>query len=133
MSLITSMPLSALTGVSVVSDGGGIDPHLAERAVQNLMGSGGPLATDAGGLSIANVSQVNRNVMDGAAKLFEQFLQSSGRNIGISVDDVSGAYVLRVVEKSSGALVRQIPSDEVLALMRYFSVHGKSALVNLQA
>lgn len=133
MSLITSMPLVGFAGDSVVSDGGGIDSRLVERAVQKLLVSGGPLATDAGGASVGNVSPVSRDVMDGAAKLFEQFLQSSGRNIGISVDDVSGAYVLRVMEKNSGALVRQIPSDEVLALMRYFSVYGKSTLVNLRA
>lgn len=43
-------------------------------------------------------------------------LQDSQRNLSFSVDESTGKTVVRVVRESNGELVRQIPSEEVLAI-----------------
>lgn len=74
-------------------------------------------------------AQGSREVMETAAGLISDFLASSGRTLNVSVDASSDALVLRVMDKMSGDVIRQIPSDEALMILRYLQVTG-SALVN---
>ena len=43
-------------------------------------------------------------------------LQESQSNLSFSVDEGTGKTVVRVVRSSTGELVRQIPSEEALAI-----------------
>ena len=65
-------------------------------------------------------SQPTREVVAKAAADIQQFVQSMGRNLSFSVDEVSGYHVVRVVNPSTGELVRQLPSDELLKIARDF-------------
>ena len=65
-------------------------------------------------------SQPTREVVAKAAADIQQFVQSMGRNLSFSVDEVSGYHVVRVVNPSTGELVRQLPSDELLNIARDF-------------
>ena len=70
--------------------------------------------------SIDATSQPTREVVAKAAADIQQFVQSMGRNLSFSVDEVSGYHVVRVVNPSTGELVRQLPSDELLKIARDF-------------
>lgn len=46
-------------------------------------------------------------------------VQTVQRDLAFSLDDASGKTVIKVIDSESGQLVRQIPSEEVLALATY--------------
>jgi flagellar protein FlaG len=56
-----------------------------------------------------------------AAQLLQEFVQQSGRDVKFSVDGGSDRMVVRIFNRATGELVRQVPSEEVLrvaALLR---------------
>jgi flagellar protein FlaG len=65
-------------------------------------------------------SQPTREVVAKAAADIQQFVQSMGRNLSFSVDEVSGYHVVRVVNPNTGELIRQLPSEELLKIARDF-------------
>ena len=65
-------------------------------------------------------TQPTREVVAKAAADIQQFVQSMGRNLSFSVDEVSGYHVVRVVNPNTGELVRQLPSEELLKIARDF-------------
>jgi flagellar protein FlaG len=65
-------------------------------------------------------SQPTREVVAKAAAEIQQFVQSMGRNLSFSVDETTGYNVVRVVNPSTGELVRQLPSEELLKIARDF-------------
>ena len=56
------------------------------------------------------------------------FAEGLGRSLAISVDDRSGDFVVKVQNASTEELVRQIPSEEVLAI----SAAIKEQVANLE-
>ena len=70
--------------------------------------------------SVDATSQPTREVVAKAAADIQQFVQSMGRNLSFSVDEVSGYRVVRVVNPNTGELVRQLPSEELLKIARDF-------------
>ena len=64
-------------------------------------------------------SQPTREVVKAAADI-QQFVQSMGRNLSFSIDETTGYHVVRVVNPSTGELVRQLPSEELLKIARDF-------------
>ena len=70
--------------------------------------------------NIDSTSQPTREVVAKAAADIQQFVQSMGRNLSFSVDEATGYHVVRVVNPSTGELVRQLPSEELLKISRDF-------------
>ncbi|NVK57590.1 MAG: flagellar protein FlaG [Alteromonadaceae bacterium] len=52
----------------------------------------------------------------GAVQEIQSFLQAQNRNLAFSVDENTNRSVVTVKDSSSGDVIRQIPSDEVLRL-----------------
>jgi flagellar protein FlaG len=69
---------------------------------------------------VAEASQPSREVVAKAAEQLQSFVQSMGRNLSFSVDQVSGYNVVRVVNPDTGELIRQLPSEELLKISRDF-------------
>ena len=51
-----------------------------------------------------------------AVSRINEIVQSKQRDLSFNMDEDSGKYVIRVVDTESGELIRQIPSEEVLAI-----------------
>ncbi|MCJ8167960.1 flagellar protein FlaG [Atopomonas sediminilitoris] len=68
--------------------------------------------------------QASREQVDKAVESISDFVQSVRRNINFSVDDTSGRIVVKVIDTESGDLVRQIPSEEALALAENLNSAG---------
>lgn len=124
---------AGLSGGSAQASSGAIDPAVVAKVSEKLLGSSGPIVDSPGALASQVSTSASRELMESAAKVFSQFLQASGRDVGLSVDADSGSYVIRVTDSQSGNLVRQIPTEEALALMRYFNLNGSSVLVSQRA
>ena len=61
---------------------------------------------------------VSKEDVEAAVAQMKDFAQVMSRQLQFDVDDASGRTVVRVLDKDSGDVIRQIPSDEVLALAK---------------
>lgn len=59
--------------------------------------------------------------LEEAVVTLETYFQSVSRSLRISVDDEAGTTVITVVDQATDEVVRQIPSEEVLALARFMA------------
>jgi len=57
-----------------------------------------------------------RATIDKAAQDLQSYMKSSGRNLSFSIDQSTGYQVVRVMNASTGELIRQMPSPEFLKL-----------------
>ena len=124
---IKSAPLG-----NVISESSG-KPSLAtvvaesdkEQAIQNNAEAN---ETKAEHQKAENIAEVKKQVeqalieeknVESAQKVAQQlqdFVSSLNKNLRFSVDEKSGREVISVVDKASGELIRQIPSEEMLEL-----------------
>ncbi|GAC34402.1 flagellar protein FlaG [Paraglaciecola polaris] len=58
---------------------------------------------------------IDRAVEDALSQI-NDFVQSKSRQLNFSVDDDSGRQVIKVTDASSGDIIRQIPTEDVLKL-----------------
>jgi flagellar protein FlaG len=80
-------------------------------------------------LSTANLSRESAQAL---VKQISQQLEDSGRSLALSVDEVAGDIVTRVLNPNTGELIRSIPSEEMLRISRnLLSVEG--LLINQSA
>jgi flagellar protein FlaG len=68
-----------------------------------------------------------------AARQLETFMQSMNRYLEFRVDQDSGRTIVTVKDKSTGEVVRQIPSEEVLRLAHNLGGKGHTGLLNQTA
>lgn len=59
--------------------------------------------------------------LDKVAQQLQEFVGDLNRNIEFSVDKDSGRDVIKVIDKDSGDLLKQYPSEEVLTLVSKLS------------
>jgi flagellar protein FlaG len=81
--------------------------------------------------NINQVMQPTRETVARAAEQMQKFVSSMGRNLNFSIDGETGHHIVRVTNPSTGEVVRQLPSEEMLRLAH--SLTQISALVNQKA
>ena len=75
---------------------------------------------------------LSRESAQALVKQISQQLEDSGRSLALSVDEVAGDIVTKVLNPNTGELVRSIPSEEMLRISRnLMSIEG--LLVNQSA
>lgn len=127
----------ANTDMSLVSDQvlsvrGYTSQALTPRALVELARVGSPLS--ARGLSSEDVSSatLSRESAQVLVNQISQQLEDSGRSLALSVDEVAGDIVTRVLNPNTGELIRSIPSEEMLRIRKnLMSIEG--LLVNQSA
>lgn len=66
---------------------------------------------------VAKVAQViDPAVIEAAVARIADYVESLSRSLAITVDDRSGDFVVKVQDANTEELIRQIPSEEVLAI-----------------
>jgi flagellar protein FlaG len=53
-----------------------------------------------------------------AVETINRHLEAAAQNLRFSVDDATGKMVVRVVDTSTGEVIRQVPNEELLAISR---------------
>lgn len=77
-------------------------------------------------------TQSSRDIVKKAADEGNALLQSVRRNLQFTVDDSTQELVVKIVDSNSGELVRQIPSEEMLAFIaRMQELDGEGHLGNM--
>lgn len=64
----------------------------------------------------ANAGAVAEQPLEQAVSSIEGFVQKITRDLDFSLDDSTGRMVVKVTDRASGDVVRQIPSEEALRL-----------------
>ena len=85
-------------------------------ALKNGVSSVQNLAQGSGTLADKVSDEENQASLENAVKEVESFLQTQNRNLAFSIDDETKRSVVTVKDSESGDVIRQIPSEEVLAL-----------------
>lgn len=57
--------------------------------------------------------------LDRAIRELNDYVQSLKRTINFEIDESSGRAIVRVLNQQTGELIRQIPSEEALAIARH--------------
>ncbi len=71
--------------------------------------------------------QQEQEAVEEVASKLQEFVNLIDKKLQFSVDEDSGRQVVRVTDKLSGDVIRQIPSDEVLRLARNLSDLAETA------
>jgi flagellar protein FlaG len=66
--------------------------------------------------SAAEQHQVSRQAIERVVSELEAYVQNAQRNLDFHVDDKTGRVVVRVVDATNDSVIRQIPSEEMVAL-----------------
>ena len=85
-------------------------------ALKNGVSSVQNLAQGSGTLADKVSDEENQASLENAVQEVESFLQTQNRNLAFSIDDETKRSVVTVKDSESGDVIRQIPSEEVLAL-----------------
>lgn len=99
---------------SAASQASGSRPATNEASAVQLPASG-KVSPQGGQGASAGVSQeqVSQAVSD-----LNDYVQSVGRDLQFQVDEDSGRSIIKVLDSETQEIIRQIPSEEVLALAR---------------
>jgi len=65
--------------------------------------------------------QVNSEQLEVVAQKLQDFVSEMNRGLEFIVDEDSGRDVIKVIDKNTGDLVKQFPSEEVLELVAHLS------------
>ena len=74
-----------------------------------------PAATQTGP-SKSTVPITDPELVKKAAEKINEFIQSNSRNLQFSVDKHLNRIIVKVVDKETGEVIRQIPAEETLAI-----------------
>ena len=77
-------------------------------------------------------SQHIQNTADEVNADIQKFIQANARQMRVSKDEVSGMMVVQLIDPSTGAVIRTLPSEELLRLARSFEMLG-STMVHQKA
>ena len=69
----------------------------------------------------AEKDELGREQLEKMAQQLQDFIGEMNRSLQFQVDEESGRDVIKVVDKNSGELIKQYPSEEVLSLVAKLS------------
>ena len=101
------------TGVSLPPQANSL-PGPAPRAVKT---PGEARSVDAAQLP-SPTQQPDRAQLEAATQSVREFVKPTNSNIEFSVDDDSGQLVVKIIDRSTKEVIRQMPSEEMMAIAK---------------
>ncbi len=82
--------------------------------------------------------ELSQEALEKVVSQLNAYIQNTQRDVDFSVDDATGRVVVRVVDSTTEEVIRQIPSEEMLAISRHLlesleSEQPKGFLIELKA
>lgn len=105
-----------------------------EDRVRRTAPSLGQAAEVAGALPFqTNTQTPTSGQLDQAIKHINLVLQQANRNLEFSLDEETKRVIVKIVDTETGDVIRQIPSEETLAIARVISDFQKGLLLRQTA
>jgi len=82
--------------------------------------------------NVVQAIQQTQEVVQKAAEQLQNFVQSMGRDLSFSVDPTTGYHTVTVVNPSTGEVIRQLPTEELIKLAKSMA-QLKNVLVSQKA
>jgi len=108
-----------------------ISPAAGKASVDSSMGKSLPnsgsdvpdfvLTGGANQVAQTQENSLSQEEVLGAVRNLNDFVQKSRRELNFSVDDQTGRTVVKVIDRETKEVIRQIPAEEVLAAARRFA------------
>lgn len=82
--------------------------------------------------------ELSQKALEKVVSQLNAYIQNTQRDVDFSVDDSTGRVVVRVIDSESEQVIRQIPSEEMLAISRHLiesleTEQPKGFLIELKA
>ncbi len=106
--------ISSIASISASSSVAKNSRQVAKTDVATLPGKGGEALPSTG--KELPVQAVDSTRISEAVSQINVIVQSIQRDLSFNLDEDSGQTIIRVVDSESGELIRQIPSEEALAI-----------------
>lgn len=68
--------------------------------------------------SVKATAEASRQELEEATKRVQQFLEPKTSSLKFSIDETSGVRIVRVIDNETKDVIRQIPSEEMVAIAR---------------
>ena len=108
-------------------------PNLSQAVQPDLRASGTPPVRAVAATPAQNVPQPSLEELKGAVAAINHALQQSNRNLEFSVDTDTHRTVVKMVDTSTGELIRQFPSEATLAISRGIDQFQRGLLLTQKA
>lgn len=105
------------------------DMRVSAPAPVRIAGSGDPAA----GASVASEAQPTLEELKSVVSKINLALQQTRNNLEFSIDTDANQTVVKLVDTSTGQLIRQFPSEATLALSRSIELPSPGLLVKQEA
>jgi flagellar protein FlaG len=99
---------------------------------QQKGGNGLPPAVEAAKIQRVNTKEMQANV-EAAVKHMNEYIQSTQRDLSFSYDKSAGATVVKVLDRVTQQVIRQMPDETFLKLARSTDYEGSFQLLNAKA
>lgn len=110
-----------------------ISPSSPARSAPVVVKTAGAAGVDAAQQQAATVASnsapntASKEQLREAMSKVSSYMQNVQRNLNFSIDDSTGQTVVKVIDAESEEVIRQFPSEEMLALARHLSeMNGES-------
>ena len=107
--------LSSAALIRTTAPATSVNPASAYR--QSLPGQGPSVPTEAS-TPEAKQAELKQAELKQAVQAINSYVQSLRRDLQFTVDEVTDRTIIRVIDSETQEVIRQIPSEEVLALAR---------------
>jgi flagellar protein FlaG len=82
--------------------------------------------------------ELSQKALEKVVSQLNAYIQNTQRDVDFSVDDATGRVVVKVIDSESEEVIRQIPSEEMLAISRHLvesleTEQPKGFLIELKA
>ncbi len=82
--------------------------------------------------------ELSQEALEKVVSQLNAYIQNTQRDMNFSVDEVTGRVVVKVIDSATEEVIRQIPSEEMLAISRHLlesleSEQPKGFLIELKA
>lgn len=121
--------MSSITPISVLAGIATVRPDLPE-GTSNPGGSAQPAEVQLPAPAAKQTAAEQQRRVKAAAEQIESYLRHVNTNLEFRVDDAAGKVVVTVREQATGELIRQIPSEEALAIAAQLDEYRISGLVD---
>ncbi len=71
----------------------------------------------------------SRHLLNAAVSEINDFVQSIQRELHFTVDEDSGRTVVKVIDKSTNEVIRQVPPEDLMAMLKEFSKPAQPGLI----
>ncbi len=118
--------ISSIASIRALSDAAKNSRPVAQTELANVPASGGEALPPKGKelpAKVADSAEISKAVTE-----INEIVQSIQRDLSFNLDEDSGKTVIRVVDTESGELIRQIPSEEVLAIASHLREFQEDAV-----